>query len=85
MVYYKEVPVNLLDLFGGLHSKEVAHLLLTQQPRFDSQHSRIIFRGKIIDVVEINQQHLLDESGQRLENVDQTHLVLASGKPALQN
>ena len=28
---------------------------------------------------------LVRESGQRLENVDQTHLVLASGKPVLEN
>ena len=32
------------------------------------------------DVVEIYRWHRLEESQQRLENVDRTHLVLASGK-----
>ena len=34
--------------------------------------------------VEVDQQRWLEESGQWLENVDRTHLVLASGKPVLQ-
>ena len=38
----------------------------------------------MIDVAEVDQQHWLEESGQWLENVDLTHLVLASGKPVLQ-
>ena len=42
------------------------------------------FRGKIIDVAEVNQQHWIEESGQWLENVDRTHLVLSSGKPVQQ-
>ena len=50
-------------------------------PRFDFQHSR---EKKIILVAEVYQWRWLEESGQWLENVDQTHLVLASGKPALQ-
>ena len=33
----------------------------------------------IADVVKANQQHCLEESGQWLENVDQTQLVMASG------
>ena len=37
-------------------------------------------RGIIIDVADFNQE----ESGQWLENVDRTHLILASGKPVLQ-
>ena len=37
---------------------------------------------KFFDVVEIYQLCWLEESGQRLVNVDQTHLVLASGKPS---
>ena len=57
---------------------------LTQQPGFNTQHFPNFFRGKIIDVAEVNQQCRLDECGQWLENVDQTHLVLASGKPVLQ-
>ena len=36
------------------------------------------------DVAEVNQPYGLSESGQWLENVDQPHLVLASGKLELQ-
>ena len=39
---------------------------------------------KIVDVAEVNRWHWLAEIGQGLENVDQTHLVLASSKPVLQ-
>ena len=42
------------------------------------------FHRKIIDVAEANQQRWLEESGQWLENVDQTLQVLASGKSVLQ-
>ena len=42
------------------------------------------FSGKIINFAEVNQLCWLEDSGQRLENVDRTHLVLASGKPVLQ-
>ena len=35
-------------------------------------------RKTIVTVAEVNQQRCLEESGQWLENVDQTHLVLAS-------
>ena len=34
----------------------------------------------IFDVAEIYRRHWLEESGQRLENVDRTHLVLGSVK-----
>ena len=37
------------------------------------------FRGKMVDAAEVNQRRCIEESGQWLENVDQTHLVLASG------
>ena len=37
-----------------------------------------------MDVAEVNQWLWLEESGQLFENVDQTHLVLASGKQVLQ-
>ena len=47
----------------------------------DSQHSRNYFRGKLIGVTQINYGRWFEESGQWLENVDQTHIVLASGKP----
>ena len=36
-----------------------------------------ILRGKIINVAEVSQQRWIEESGQCLENVDWTHLVLA--------
>ena len=39
---------------------------------------------KIVDVAEVHRRYL-EESGQWLVNVYQTHLVLASGKPVLQN
>ena len=42
------------------------------------------FRGKVIDVAEVNQRHWVEESGLWHENVDRTHLHLASGKPVLQ-
>ena len=35
---------------------------------------------KIMDVALVNQRRWLEESGQWQENVDQDHLVLASGK-----
>ena len=57
-----------------LHGTEVAFLLLTRRfPKID------------FDVAKIYQQRWVQESGQRLENVDPTHLVLASGKLVLQN
>ena len=69
---------------GGLHSTEVAYLHLTQQPQVCFPAFSKNFRGKIIDVAEANQQRWLEESGQWLENVDQTLQVLASGKSVLQ-
>ena len=53
-------------------------------PRFDSQRSQKNFRGKIVNVAEVNQLRCLEKSEQWLENVDQIHLVLASGKLELQ-
>ena len=43
-----------------------------------------ISEEKNVAVAEVYQPHCLEESGQWLENVDQTHLVLASGKLVLQ-
>ena len=63
----------------GLHGTEEEYLL-GLIPRVPEKN----FRGKIIDVAEVNQQHWIEERGQWLENVDRTHLVLASGKPVLQ-
>ena len=54
-------------------------LLLTQRPRvWFSTLPKTYF-----DVAEIYQWRWLEESGQRLENVDPTHLGLASGKLVL--
>ena len=50
-------------------------MLLNQQPWAQFMAFPIFF-----DVAEVFQQHLLEESRQGLENVDRTHLVLASGK-----
>ena len=45
---------------------------------------QIISKENIIVVADVNQQRWFEKSGQWLENVDWTHLVLASGKPVLQ-
>ena len=39
--------------------------------------------GKINDAAKFNQRHSLEESEHCLENVDQTHLLLAIGKLVL--
>ena len=38
----------------------------------------------MVDAAEVNQRRCIEESGQWLENVDRTHLVLASGELVLQ-
>ena len=53
-------------------------------PGFDSKGSQFFSEEKIVDVAEDNQQRCLEESEQWLENVNRTHLVLASGKQVLQ-
>ena len=58
-------------------------MLLTQQPQVRFPAFQIFFRGKIINIAEVNQHGWLDKSGHWLENVDQNHLVLASGEPVL--
>ena len=55
-----------------------------QQPRVRFPAFPKRFQRKIIDVAKVYQRRWLEESGQWLENVDPTHLVLASGKPELQ-
>ena len=62
---------------GGLQSTEVVFLLITQRPPVF-----FLATPKIeIDLdTEIYRQRWLEGSGQRLENVDRTLLVLASGK-----
>ena len=49
-------------------------------PGFDPLPSQKFIREKIIPVAEVNQRCWLEESEYELENVDQTHLVLASNK-----
>ena len=53
-------------------------------PGYDSQRSQTMFKEKIVDVAEVKQWPCLEESGQWLENVHHTHLVLASSKQVLQ-
>ena len=53
-------------------------------PGFDSQHSRTFSEEKLVDVAEVSQRHCSEEIGQWLEYVNQTHLVLVTGKLALQ-
>ena len=43
-----------------------------------------IFSEEFFYVAEVNQWCWLEESGQSLENVDQNHLVVATGKSVLQ-
>ena len=56
----------------------------TSCPWFDSRHYKKISEAKIVDAAEANQKRSLEESRQWLQTVDQTHLVLASGKQILQ-
>ena len=66
---------------GGLHRPEVACFCFSPRgPTIDYRYSQ----KNYFDVAEIYQWRWLEESGQRLENVDQSHLVLASGKLVLQ-
>ena len=53
-------------------------------PIFGSQHSWNYIIGKNVAAVEVNQWRWLEESWLWLENDDRAHLVLASGKLALQ-
>ena len=49
-------------------------------PRFESQLSQQFSEETHVKVAEVYKRHWFEESGQWLENVDQTHLILASGK-----
>ena len=61
-----------LDVSGGGQYSTIVNRLASAPscPRFNSQHSQNYFRGKIINIAEVNQRHCLEESGQRFENVD---------------
>ena len=52
--------------------------------RFDKRGRGAAFPKIYFNVAEISRRRWLEEGGQRLENVDRTHLVLASGKLVLQ-
>ena len=65
---------------GVLHSIDVAFLRLTQRPRVRF----LAPPKKLFNVAEIYWPPWLEEYVQWLENVDGTHLVLASGKLELQ-
>ena len=57
----------------------VSMLASEPSPAFGSQHYWIFLEG-----LNVNHRRCLEESGQWLENIDWTHLVLASGKVVLQ-
>ena len=62
----------------GSIAQWLAHLFRTKLPGLNSQHSQKKFRGKNANVAAVNQRCCLEENGQRLENVNKTHLVVAS-------
>ena len=77
--------VSLKCSYGGILAQKLAYLLLDPAaPGSIPCGPKIFSEEKIVNITEVNQRHCLEESGQWLENVDQTHLVLASGKPVLQ-
>ena len=53
-------------------------------PWFNSQHSPKNSKEKIDNIDQVHQWHYLEESRPWLENVDRTHLVMASDKLVLQ-
>ena len=65
----------------GLRSTEVAYLLLSQQPRVQFSVSPRIFLLMLLRFIDGTAYN----SGQRHDNVNPTHLVLASGNLVLQN
>ena len=62
----------------------LAYLLLDPAAPVPYQHSKILFREKIVNMAQFDQWRSVEESGQWLEIVDKTRLVLASGKPVPQ-
>ena len=52
---------------GGLHSREVAQLLLTQKPQVRFPAFPKNFKGNVFNVVEVTPQRWLEESGQCLK------------------
>ena len=50
-------------------------IVLASRPSCPEFNSQILGEEKIIDIVEVNQWHALEESGEMLENVDRAHQV----------
>ena len=74
---------KILQLKGGSIAQWLS-ILASVPAATDSIPSGFFQMKKIVDVGGVNQWRCLEESGQRLKNVDRTHLVLASGKLVLQ-
>ena len=70
--FYFSGTTKIKEFFDG--GTEVAFLFLTQSPKVPLP----AFSKNYFDVVEIYQRRWLKDSEQRLANVDQTHLILAS-------
>ena len=66
---FKTAATLISMMVGGLHSTEVAYLLLTRpsSPGFDSQH---FSEEKLSMLLRLNQRCWLEDSGQWLENID---------------
>ena len=78
--YLFNLPQKAIYGWGRLHRTEVPILLHTQWPWVWFSASP----KNYFDVAEINWWGWLETRGQRVENVDRTHLVLACGKLVLQ-
>ena len=80
------MEINTTDLWlvrqiGGCIAQRSHTCTSSSSPGFKSHNFGIFLRGKIINIAEVYKHRWLEESGPWLENVDQTHLVLTSGKP----
>ena len=65
----------------GSTAQWLAYLILDPAaPGYIPSNPNFFSKEKIVNVAEVNQRRCLEETGQWLENVDRTHLVLASGK-----
>ena len=78
----KEYSLSKVYVTGGKQHSTMVSIFAA--PGLDSQRSPKNFIGKIVDVADVNLWRCLEKSGQWLENVDQTHLVLASCKLVIQ-
>ena len=80
---FKTAATLISMMVGGLHSTEVAYSPLTRpsSPGFDSQH---FSEEKLSMLLRLNQRCWIEDSGQWLENIDWTHLVLDWANPVPQ-